>query len=402
MERPHRQSRTSTAETPNPNVFDDEYAVDLTDSELEYRVTDGFAESSHEAESSTRRRPHTPSQSSQLRRSVQSVKEAGERSEQVRTQRSSIAKPSAYEASSAGAGLLSTYTEPHPFTQQPQHQQQLRNRPVSTASSYATVDDRPRASYQGSSGPSHLYDLFPQGSVPRASIISNATPRQRPNIYTSSQPAHPYGLYQQNSLPIDESEAQLATAIQVGFPGRSTNFGRRIGPDGEDQGIIGPDGHTEQLPPYSKYPDASTVKASFVAAAPASPVSPVDGPSTSRAVAHSQDDLVSPIIPQEVSLSLPQSPTPPILVRDIPSHLQNRETHSRSSRSSRYSLKEEKAWRDKTWREKRRTRVCGGRLPVWALTLAIFIVLFVIILVGGIIGGLLAVGKSREYVIFVS
>lgn len=393
MERPNRESRVSATEAPNPNVFDDEYAVDIPEFELEYRVADGFAESSH-----------TPTQSPAARRSIHSAKEAGERNEQVRPRRSSIAKEtrSSFDISSGfnhhgfNHGLPSTsYSEVHPSTQH--NHIPLRNRPVSSASSFATVDDS-RASYRGPSGPSHPYDLFPQAGVPRQSIISESPPsRLRPSLYTPSQPAHPYGLYQQNSFAIDESEAEIVPAIPVGFPGRTGNFGRQIGPDGEDQGIVGPDGHTEDLPPYSKYPDARTVKPVFAATAPISPVSPVDGPSTiSREIPRSQHEIVSPIAYTENPASLPQSPIPQAAPRAIPSQSSSRGLHIRSPRSSGYSIKDEKAWRDKTWKEKRRTRLCGGRLPIWALLVAISIVMFIVILVGGVIGGLLAVGKSRE------
>lgn len=401
MERPNRQSRASAAEEPNPNVFDDEYAVDIPDFDLDFGVADGFApaESGREAQSSTRRRSHT--QPSTARRSIQSGKEAGERNEPPRTRRSSIAKETRSSFDITGGfnqhGMPSaSHSEDDPFTQY--NHIPLRTRPVSTASSFATVDDS-RASYRGASGPSHPYDLFPQAGVPRQSIISQSPPsRPRPSLYTPSQPAHPYGLYQQTSFPVGESEAEIVPAIPVGFPGRTGNFGRQIGPDGEDQGIVGPDGHTEDLPPYSKYPDARTVKPVFAAAAPISPVSPVeDGPSSvNRALPRSQDEIVSPIVPADNPSSLSQSPIPPSAPSAIPSQSSSQDLQLKSPRSSRYSIRDEKAWRDKTWREKRRTRVCGGRLPIWALLVAISIVLFIIILVGGVIGGLLAVGKSRE------
>ncbi|KAE9982759.1 hypothetical protein EG327_005767 [Venturia inaequalis] len=365
MERPNRQSRASATEEPNPNVFDDEYAVDIPDIELDFRVADGFVESASEAQSSTSTRRPSHTQASTVRRSIQSGKEAGERSEATRTRRSSIAKEtrSSLDIAPAGGfcfnhhGLPSTSVSPS--EDDPSMPSRRRNRPVSNASSFATVDDslEPIA-------PSHPYDLFPQAA---------------------------------NSFPADESEAEIVPAIPVGFPGRTGNFGRQIGPDGEDQGIVGPDGHTEDLPPYSKYPDATTVKPVFAAAAPISPVSPVDGPSTvSRAIPRAQDELVSPIVPADNPPSVPQSPILPSAPRAVPSQLSSRDLQSKSPRSSGYSIKDEKAWRDKTWRERRRTRVCGGRLPIWALLVAISIILFIAILVGGVIGGLLAVGKSRE------
>ncbi|KAI6778987.1 uncharacterized protein J7T54_002630 [Emericellopsis cladophorae] len=44
--------------------------------------------------------------------------------------------------------------------------------------------------------------------------------------------------------------------IPVGFNGMGTTYQRQIGPDGEEVGdLIGPDGHLEELPPYSRYPE---------------------------------------------------------------------------------------------------------------------------------------------------
>lgn len=45
-------------------------------------------------------------------------------------------------------------------------------------------------------------------------------------------------------------------AIPVGFANNTDPYQRRLGPEGEEiAGIIGPDGHTEELPPYTRYPD---------------------------------------------------------------------------------------------------------------------------------------------------
>jgi hypothetical protein len=42
----------------------------------------------------------------------------------------------------------------------------------------------------------------------------------------------------------------------VGFPGTADPYQRRLGPEGEEAAdLIGPDGHTEQLPPYTRYPE---------------------------------------------------------------------------------------------------------------------------------------------------
>jgi len=66
-------------------------------------------------------------------------------------------------------------------------------------------------------------------------------------------PTHPYSLYPQGTAPIEETDNQ---PIPVGFNGMGTTYQRQIGPDGEEAGdLIGPDGHLEELPPYSRYPE---------------------------------------------------------------------------------------------------------------------------------------------------
>lgn len=73
-------------------------------------------------------------------------------------------------------------------------------------------------------------------------------------------PTHPYALYPQTTVPIDDSNGEH---IPVGFSGMGGSYQRQIGPDGEDAGdLIGPLGHMEELPPYSRYPEGSYVPSS--------------------------------------------------------------------------------------------------------------------------------------------
>ena len=66
-------------------------------------------------------------------------------------------------------------------------------------------------------------------------------------------PAHPYGLYDQGTEPADVVQSDH---IRVGFTGGRDGYQRQIGPEGEEVGaLIGPLGHTEELPPYTRYPD---------------------------------------------------------------------------------------------------------------------------------------------------
>jgi hypothetical protein len=95
------------------------------------------------------------------------------------------------------------------------------------------------------------------------------------------RPAHPYAMYSQSGLddepspePMPPVLPPIQTAMPVGFPGLNAGYHRVLGPDGEEQDIIGPDGHTEQLPPYSRYPDEGPTKASMAAQASASRIVP--------------------------------------------------------------------------------------------------------------------------------
>jgi hypothetical protein len=78
-------------------------------------------------------------------------------------------------------------------------------------------------------------------------------------------------MYPQNTIePEVQEPPPPVPPVPVGFPGLNNNYQRRLGPEGEEiAGIIGPDGHTEELPPYTQYPDeAFARKARPVAALP--------------------------------------------------------------------------------------------------------------------------------------
>lgn len=129
----------------------------------------------------------------------------------------------------------------------------------STASSEAPylINDGP---YQGPSAPTHAYQMYSQGTRP-ARTTSIATTSTMPTTRPESEyngprgPSHPYSMYPQ--IPVEEAAPQpVVPAIPVGFTTSPDPYQRRLGPEGEElAGIIGPDGHTEELPPYTRYPD---------------------------------------------------------------------------------------------------------------------------------------------------
>lgn len=141
----------------------------------------------------------------------------------------------------------------------------LPSRTSSAASTSRTSTERAyvRAEipYEGPVGPSHPYQMYPQESrlARTASIATASTVQISERSYSGPNgPAHPYGMYPQNIVPEadDANEGATVLPVPVGFPGRNDNYQRRLGPEGEEiADIIGPDGHTEQLPPYTQYPD---------------------------------------------------------------------------------------------------------------------------------------------------
>lgn len=117
--------------------------------------------------------------------------------------------------------------------------------------------------YEGPSAPSHPYQMYSQNprlarTLSVATTSSTPTTRPESEYNGPSGPTHPYSMYPQNPFVDTNSQVSVPAvpAIPVGFTSASDPYQRRIGPEGEEAGdIIGPDGHTEELPPYTRYPD---------------------------------------------------------------------------------------------------------------------------------------------------
>jgi hypothetical protein len=338
----------------NPNVFDDEYAVDVPETELEHQPLGRSASQGVDTLAQTRSR--TRSRSRAERRSVVNDKENVERSPPQRAWRNSVAK-AAPDFASVGSSAA---------TRTPNSSSGMRDRPTSTASDFAYFEDRSSTPVHGRHGSGQGYGQFSQSGLPRSSFASSSTPR-RPSVYTQTRPTNPYGLYNQSGLSAEDDHAS-DVAAPVGFPGSNGGFERRIGPDGEEQDIIGPDGHTEALPPYSRYPDGDTkVATATVAAVPAGA------------------QVLSPILP---------GPTSPVVASQRTPGLDSA-TQVGSSDSRESSMNEKKAWKDKTFIEKRRTRVCFGCIPLWMLVTTIIVIVLCGAIIGGVVGGLLVGAEKR-------
>ncbi|KAK2778989.1 hypothetical protein FQN52_002658 [Onygenales sp. PD_12] len=241
----------------------------------------------------------------------------------------------------------------------------VAHRSLSTSSRFSIP--RALSPYTGQTGPSHPYAMYPQGiglgRSPSDSSTSTVRPVERHHI-DPMPPQHPYAMYPQNTVPEEEDvDLQQHSPIPVGFPGRDQAFltQPRQTPD-EVGDIVGLDGHAEQLPPYSRYPDGLPQKygAHEITPTPSqelpagAPISPDSGVS-SRTLLDENGPVPSVVAPEQ-----PRGDDP--------------------SGSTKERLS-----------EKGKKRVCCG-LQIWTIIL-IAIVVLIGTVIGGVIGGVL--GNQR-------
>ena len=214
---PRRRSRQYS----NPDVFSDEHALDTFDVPSDHSTTDIGAIDSSERQLRTR------------------------------------TLPSAERASQADPSLLHRSNNSH------WHERSvgiIHREPSDASTSFIP---RAQSPYRGATGPIHPYAMYNQDqgtgvsrSSSNATKVAARTPLQ---TYSGpSGPTHPYGLYAQNTVSEEDfSSGSGATQhMPVANTGPSQAYQRRQGPGGEEaDDLIGPDGHTEQLPPYTQYPN---------------------------------------------------------------------------------------------------------------------------------------------------
>lgn len=276
---------------------------------------------------------------------------------------------------------------------------------VSSASSPFIPAEGP---YQGPSGPSHPYGVYVQNAgLARTMSIATAStaPIPESSFAGPQAPTHPYGMYHQGTV---EGMAVDPAAIPVGFAGRGNQYQRRHGPDGEEiADMVGPDGHTEQLPPYSREPPASSPydheagarKAREAALAAATATAATAMPRATEPVtgaAFVAPGLAAPptMITGAGGLGL-ATRNPEFEGTDEPATPRSRHS-SRSfvTEASQHNINtaaaalgmSEKTKPLKRWQAWGRRRCCGV-VPYWALVLAITVVLLVAALVIGAVVG---------------
>ncbi|KAL3710742.1 hypothetical protein TMatcc_004538 [Talaromyces marneffei ATCC 18224] len=255
----------------NPNVFSDDYSVDSIDAPLfsNHQRTNSF--SSFDSTSTVEPRHYdTPKPVAENSTRVNLLDQQPSRRSQASVHESlSLDRTISHQSQIPSASNNGINIDP--FADQPTQSFPDNARPssirkgitglnrqstistVSTRSGYTPVP-RAMSPYRGATGPSHPYAMYPQVGVGRSPSVATVSTIRHADSPLRGQngPQHPYGMYPQN---IDYEEDLGDQPIPVGFPPRG------IQPQGtttraDDVGdIIGPDGHLEQLPPYSRYPD---------------------------------------------------------------------------------------------------------------------------------------------------
>ncbi|EEQ83842.1 uncharacterized protein BDCG_00647 [Blastomyces dermatitidis ER-3] len=271
----------------------------------------------------------------------------------------SRASTSAYNAVSSSItrhpSSASSTTNPH---------SSVAHRSISTSSRFSMP--RALSPYTGQTMPAHPYAMYPQatglGRSSSTSSTSTVRPVERNNVEPMA-PQHPYAMYPQNTVP-EEEDTEVHSPIPVGFPGREQAFQSRGNQGANEVGdIVGVDGHAEQLPPYTRYPDGLPQK--FGAHEYVSPPPP-------QPLAHApispESEVSSRTLLDENSARRESAPPAGEPQADDPSG----------------SNKEQLA-------QTRRTRVCCG-LQIWAIIL-IAIVVLIGAVIGGVVGGV--VGNKR-------
>lgn len=364
------------------DVFDDEFEVEDFDV-----VADGFrpGRSSGVSADTTSRQDHdrhAPSVAAHYAPSPVNTRGMAEGAARNSTRKSrTYANPFASPEDDGGEGEAPLRRTPSGnFTTQ------LAHRSVSSASS--TVYAGTQSPRIAAGGPSHPYGMYPQGTMARTpSIATQSTVRPQRNSSVRGGPTHPYTLYPQGIEDDLEGEhASPQNLVPVGFPGLGQSYQRQLGPEGEDQDLIGDFGHTEQLPPYTRYPEDGPEKPLLGVPDPPTALhsrAPVQGTDPGNPLMHTH------ILPEQRQSMADDS----TLRRQASTTSRRSAMLPLEQTSSNDSLMGKKSWNEKTWQERRWTRLICGIPFIW-LAIGIAALLFVGALVGGVIGGYV-VGKSN-------
>ncbi|KAL3461335.1 hypothetical protein BJX64DRAFT_165561 [Aspergillus heterothallicus] len=344
----------------NPNVFSDEYSLEPLDSEQSTLTPRSLSISSNASSHTLRSSlPHHQKQTS--------VNEDDLFENPFRDEaRVSFDDESSHRSSLPQKGFELSYRNSVTSNSSARSTAQ---RSQSTSSRFS-IPPRALSPYTGATGPSHPYAMYPQVGVSRSNSVATTStirPADGPLI-ESSGPQHPYAMYSQNVVEEDLEDS----SIPLGFPGHGQEaYQRPPNRAADDVGdLIGPDGYTEQLPPYSRYPEGASPKLETqVGAIPVAAIA-LDQPNTNTGREPATSDtssrtLVAGIQPVDNANGAPNEP----------------------------QMTGVMAFEEKLKRRGKK-RVCCG-LPVWTIVL-ISVVMIVGGSIGGAIGGILGAKKAAE------
>jgi hypothetical protein len=255
------------------------------------------------------------------------------------------------------------------------------------STAYVPPADSP---YRGPSGPSHPYEMYTQDVRRTMSMTttSSAAPVSESSYVGPRMPAHPYSMYTQDAATEDAAAPVAVTGppIPLGWHARHAQYQRQLGAEGEDMGFVGPGGHTEELPPYSKYPDQALERKARDA-----------GPETAplgievQAVRPAQASSL-PAIPGAGGLGL-ATRNPEFESRDDLDSPRSRHSSRSFTSDSEHEINlaaekagtmSEKGQPVTGWRMWMRRRVCGG-VPVWSIVLLVTLLILMASVVGAVV-----------------
>lgn len=365
----------------NPNVFSDDFALDHLPT---------TPNSSSPDSSSPDRDGLSPSSMSFSipRRPLEPYQPLSRTHDRLSTSRNSLEYGGVSPVSSRDSRPLSqsfSHALGADFTPDAPKESSRPHRSISGISNFSMP--RTQSPYQGATGPSHPYGMYPQdtGLARSSSSATYSTMRMRDRSYTGpSGPSQPYGMYAQNTVPEDEA-GPAAGPIQPtpGFAGLEQPYRRRYGPDGEEAAdLVGPDGYTEQLPPYTRYPNNVPPKNRVSRLQDPTDITTDPNRSTGSEprteTGSSQDTLNASPSGDGISRN--------IVIDDSLTQLNSPPGEGPEPAGEGGHFKE---------RVKRNgsRRICFGRIPLWLI-----MVLLVIIaaLFGGVIGGVLGRAKGQS------
>ena len=389
--RPSHRSRTSFRSS-NPDVFSDEFALEPFEisNALESRPWEG--DGSHIIASPTGLPSQTERSIAQqyLSDTVQGLPRRSNGSQRYSGRSSITSRHDTTSPFSTQAGGLAPVSDSLSDTSDP-------HRSISSSSTLNIP--RTQSPYQGATGPSQPYGLYPQdiGISRTPSAATTSTVRMPERIYTGPvRPTQPYGLYPQHTVPEDEvSPLDSIAPAPVGFPGLSQDYRRQFGPDGEEAAdLVGPDGHTEQLPPYTRYPNDLPTKDGPSSAHPPAPPA-----ATSAAVSSAIMPGLSPVSPVvaagdnlEASQNTLTSARSNSTETRSPT-VDDSSTQLNTTSPSTTAQQDDGGHFKESMSEKSKKRVCWDKIPIWALLL---LLLVVGILIGAVIGGILGHKAGQE------